>query len=221
MAQINEAELLLKKIERHEHFSNCLTGNEFNDFNLKKNEFLECKNCKEKMKGTETDIIKIYYDKNIIEKEISDLKLINEKELENLKKKLESLENININENEKRLNDCLNNYNIFEFKNNNELKQLDKDIYNLKNEINETKERLDNELDLKKKEVLFKLSNDYKIKLLQYENNKKLEKLEKEKEMIIYKKKIEADKEIELNELKSKSELVKKIISIYKNISLI
>ena len=207
MAQINEAELLLKKIERHEHFSNCLTGNEFNDFNLKKNEFLECKNCKEKMKGTETDIIKIYYDKNIIEKK--------------KKKKLESLENININENEKRLNECLNNYNIFEFKNNNELKQLDKDIYNLKNEINETKERLDNELDLKKKEVLFKLSNDYKIKLLQYENNKKLEKLEKEKEMIIYKKKIEADKEIELNELKSKSELVKKIISIYKNISLI
>ena len=221
MALINEAELLMKRIENHAHFTQCLMKTEYNDYKLKKDNLYECKNCYERMKNTESDIIKIYYDKNTSEKELNNLKITNEKELENLNNKFFSLENINVNEKEKILNDYINNYNYYELKNNNELKQLDKDISNLKKEINDAKERLDNELDLKKKEELFKLSNDYKIKLLQYENKKKLEKQEKEKELFIQKKKFEADKEVELNELKNKSELVKKIISIYKNISLI
>ena len=90
-------------------------------------------------------------------------------------------------------------------------------IYYLK----ENQESLRNELDYKKQEELFKLKNEFKIKLIQYTNKKKLEKQEKEKEMEIKKKKFEADKAIEFNELKQKALLVQKIISSIKNISLI
>ena len=98
---------------------------------------------------------------------------------------------------------------------------MDKEIDNLKTEIQLKEESLRNELDYKKQEELFKLKNEFKIKLIQYTNKKKLEKQEKEKEMEIKKKKFEADKAIEFNELKQKALLVQKIISSIKNISLI
>ena len=90
---------------------------------------------------------------------------------------------------------------------------MDKEIDNLKTEIQLKEESLRNELDYKKQEELFKLKNEFKIKLIQYTNKKKLEKQEKEKEMEIKKKKFEADKAIEFNELKQKALLVQKIIS--------
>ena len=74
---------------------------------------------------------------------------------------------------------------------------------------------------LKKKEELFKLTNEYKIILVHYINQKKLEKQKKETEDEIRQKKFESDKEIEFNELRQKSFLVQKIISSIKNISLI
>lgn len=77
-----------------------------------------------------------------------------------------------------------------------------------------------NEVDYKKQEELFKLKNEFKIKLIQYSNKKKLEKQEKEKEKEIRQKKFEADKAIEFNELKQKALLVQKIISSIKNMSL-
>ena len=76
------------------------------------------------------------------------------------------------------------------------------------------------ELDLKTKEELFKLKNEYQIELLRYTNKKKLEKQEKEKEDEIKQKKFEADKAIEFMELKRKADLVQRIICMYKNISL-
>jgi hypothetical protein len=79
---------------------------------------------------------------------------------------------------------------------------------------------LKNEVDYKKQEELFKLKNEFKIKLIQYSNKKKLEKQEKEKEKEIRQKKFEADKAIEFNELKQKALLVQKIISSIKNMSL-
>lgn len=61
------------------------------------------------------------------------------------------------------------------------------------------------------------MENEYKIKLLQYTNKKKLEKQEKEKENEIKLKKFEADKTIEFIELKRKADLVQRIIKILKN----
>ena len=64
------------------------------------------------------------------------------------------------------------------------------------------------------------MTNEYKIKLLKYTNLKKLEKQEKEKENEIKQKKFEADKAIEFIELKRKADLVQRIITMYKNISI-
>ena len=73
---------------------------------------------------------------------------------------------------------------------------------------------------MKEKEELYKLENEYKIKLLQYTNKKKLEKQENDKENEVKQKQFEADKAIELMELKRKADLVQRIIIMYKNISL-
>ena len=221
MSLINEADLLKERIESHYHFDKCLKGSDYNEFDSKRNDLNKCKSYYNNMKSKEIAIISKYGIKKNAEKELDSLKAINEKDLENLKKKLKTLEDINSKENETKLNEYKNRYEINEIKNNNEIKELYKEISNLNKEIKETKEKLDNELNLKKKEELFKLSNDYKIRLLQYENKKKLENQEKAKDFAIKKKQFEADKEIELNDLKNKAELVKKIITIYKNISLL
>lgn len=97
---------------------------------------------------------------------------------------------------------------------------MDKEITNLKNEFKLKNEKYNNELELKKKEYLIQIENEYKIKEIQYTNNKKLEFQEKEKNDAIKEMKFDAQNEIELNALKNKVNFVKKVISIYKNISL-
>ena len=75
----------------------------------------------------------------------------------------------------------------------------------------------------------FKDDLDYKIKKIkkkiksinrQNKNMKELEKKRKEKDLFIKQKEFEAKKEIEFNEMKNKSELVEKIITMFKNISI-
>jgi hypothetical protein len=67
---------------------------------------------------------------------------------------------------------------------------------------------------------LFKITNEYKIKLIKYQNEKEIEKQINEKNLSIKKKEFEAKKEIELDDMKNKAELVQKIIACVKNISL-
>lgn len=220
MSLIYEAEYLKGRIISHYHFSKCLNGYERNTFNSKANDLNKCVNCQKELKSTEIKIINAYNEKNNLEKAKNNLKLSVEKEIENTKKKIESDIIIKEKENENTLNDQRNIYNNNQIKKKNELIQLDLDIENLKKEIKEIEEKKNNEFNLKKKEELYKLSNEYKIKLIKYENQKKLEKQEKDNLIEIKKKKFEADKEIKLNELKQKANLVQKIISIYKNISL-
>ena len=71
-----------------------------------------------------------------------------------------------------------------------------------------------------KKKILLELNNEYKIKLLKYKNMKELETEKEKKDFEIKKKIFEAEKEIKFNEMKNKAELVQKIISICKNITL-
>ena len=221
MASIKEAELLQKRIENHGHFYNCLVGFEFDNFNSKRNDLNKCITCYNNLKYYETEIIRICCDKKNIEQLLENLKITNEKDLENVQKKLEVLEELKKKENEITLNDYKNKYKTDDLKNYYELIELDKELSNLDKDIKEIKENLDNELNLKKKEKLFKLSNDYKFKLLQYTNQKKLEKQLKENDLEIQKKRFEAKKEIELNELREKALLAQQIICLYKNISLI
>ena len=176
MSLINEAYLLQKRIENHQHYNKCLLDFEFNEFDSKRkdlNKYIECFND---IKKYEIDIIKGCCDKKNAEQELTNLKITSKKELDNVKQKLEVLEDLNMKENEITLNDYKNKYKNDDLKNYYELIQLDKDLSNLDKEIKQIKENLDYELNLKKEEELYKLSNEYKIKLIQYANQKKLEK---------------------------------------------
>ena len=222
MAQIIEAENISSSIQFHSHINEkCLPVHEINNFRDKKFKLDKCKNYYDEIKDIEKDIIKSELDKKNIENELKNLKSVSDKDIDNIKLKLNNTEEIYLKEKENNINILKDNYNNFELKNKYDIESLDKEIDDLKTEIQLKEESLRNELDYKKQEELFKLKNEFKIKLIQYTNKKKLEKQEKEKEMEIKKKKFEADKAIEFNELKQKALLVQKIISSIKNISLI
>ena len=221
MAQINEAEYFIKKIQSHEHFNDeCLPKNIISKFPEQLNKINKIKKDFDELQNYKDEIIKTELDKKIAEKELNNLKIIDAKELDNIKLKLNDLEEIYYKENENNLNNLKDKYNNFELKNKNTLEILGKEIENLKKEIKIKEESFNNELDLKKKEELFKIANEFKLKLIQYTNKKKLEKQERETEMEIRQRKFEADRAIELNELNQKALLVQKIISSIKNISL-
>lgn len=220
MAQINEAESLQRDIENHSHFNNCFSINTKNEFYSKKNELNKIRECFNDMKNTELDIINKTLNKRNAEQELNNLTAISEKDLQNLKEKLNLMEKINLKNNENELNNLIDRYNNFQLKKKYDIDQIDKEITSLNQQITAKKESLNKELDLKTKEELFKLTNEYKIKLLKYTNLKKLEKQEKEKENEIKQKKFEADKAIEFIELKRKADLVQRIITMYKNISI-
>jgi hypothetical protein len=101
----------------------------------------------------------------------------------------------------------------------NQVERLDLDISYLNQEINKLKEKFNEEIDLKKKEEMFKISNEYKIKLIKYKNSIELENQRKQNEYLIKKTKFEAQKKIELEDLKNKSEFVQKLMFMMKNIS--
>lgn len=222
MAEINEAEGIQRKIESNSHFNNkCLSEYDIHKLIENKNNLYDCKNIFYELNNNEKEIIELTLDKKNVEKELNNLKAINKKDLENLKLKFENVEKIYYEENEKILNGMKNNLNNYELKTKYDLESYDKEIENLKKEIKTKEESLKNELDLKKKEELFKLTNEFKLKLVQYINQKKLEKQKKEAEDEIKQRQFESDKAIEFNELRQKAFLVQKIISSIKNISLI
>lgn len=220
MAQINEAESLRREIENHSHFGKCLPISKKNEFYTKKSELIKVSNCFNDLKNIEVDIINATLLKRNSEQELNNLKDISEKDIENLKEKLNLMDELNLKNNENVLNNLKDRYSNFQLKKKSYIEQLNKDISNLKKQIEAKKESLNTELDLKTKEELFKLKNEYQIELLRYTNKKKLEKQEKEKEDEIKQKKFEADKAIEFMELKRKADLVQRIILMYKNISL-
>ncbi len=222
--KINESETILKKIENHPHYCKCFNGNEYSLFNDNCSKFYKTQNNYKKIIDLEREIISEYYKEKEYNQKYSNLKQIYNKELESLNQKLKCMEELKSQENENKINDLKNKYLNNEFKIECELKELDKEITkeitNLKNEFKLKNEKYNNELELKKKEYLFQIENEYKIKEIQYINNKKLEFQEKEKNDAIKKMKFDAQNEIELNTLKNKANFVKKVISIYKNISL-
>lgn len=172
MAQINEAESLKVKIERHQHFDKCLEYNAKNEFYKKKNELNNIRNNFNDLKSIEIDIINAIHNKTNSEKELNNLKAISEKDLENLKIKLDYMEEINLKKNESELSNLKDSYNNFQLEKKFNLEQLDKEISNLKIEIDAKKESLNSELDLKKKEEIYKLKNDFNILIKKNWRNK-------------------------------------------------
>jgi hypothetical protein len=69
----------------------------------------------------------------------------------------------------------------------------------------------------KQAEILRKMENENKIKLLKYKKEKEIEKEEKQRQFELKQKYIEIEEEIELNELKNKSEIADKLLFLFQN----
>ena len=70
---------------------------------------------------------------------------------------------------------------------------------------------------LKQNELLKEMENENKIKLLKYKKEKEIEKEEKEREYQLKKLNFENENEIQLNNLKNKSNLADKLLYLFKN----
>jgi hypothetical protein len=100
----------------------------------------------------------------------------------------------------------------------NQSKLLDEEITNLKIKIDKLKELYEKEIDYKKKNKLNEIHNEYKLKLIKYQNEKEKEYERKAANFEIEKKEFDAKKELELNDMKNKALFSQKLMAIFKNI---
>ena len=104
-----------------------------------------------------------------------------------------------------------------ELKKENYLKQLELEI---NHEKEKTKKLMEAKLIRKKakqNEMIKKMEKESNIKLLNYKKAKEIEKEEKLKQYELEKKKFENEEEIEINNLKIKSEIADKLFVLFKN----
>ena len=73
-------------------------------------------------------------------------------------------------------------------------------------------------VDYKKKYILNEITNEYKIKLIKYQNEKEREKEKKIAEKEIREEEFKAKKEYEKNDMKNKAAMAQKLIVIFKNL---
>ncbi len=220
MSNIYECERIQSRIENHSHWGPCFNGGVYDTFKSKRNDLSECRNCYNDVNRIKRELIDINYKIKNLEREIENLKKRNSNELQYTKQRYQNEENLKSLEYENeidRLTKIKENYLLDK---ENKLKLLDQDIYNLKIEISELKKKFDNEVDLKKKYLLNEITNDYKIKLVKYQNEKEKEKEKKLADMEVRKEEFEANKELEIIDMKNKALLTQKLIVIFKNISL-
>ena len=225
MSKLYEAEKIRDQIlgNRHYNKSKCFSTSSnyyYNEFCSKRDLLTEYRNLYNSFEPMKNNIISRYNDIEYKKNELENNRKIYEKQFNNLEEKLTKEKEINHQQNENQLIQAKNNYDNEELYFKNLVERLDMDISNLNQEISKLNEKFNEEIDLKKKEVLFKIANEYKLKLIQYKNSKELENQRKENEYLIKKAQFEAKKKIELEDLKNKSEFVQKLMFMMKNISL-
>ena len=168
MSRIVQADILRNKIESHRHYNcQCFATSSnyyYNNFYSKRNELFKYKNLYDSFEPLKNDIVREFNNKKLKENELKNNKEHNLQEFNNLMEQCRNQEEINRQRNENQLTEAKNNYNNEELKFKNEVEQLDIDITNLEQEICKLKEKFNEEIDLKKKEELFKIANEYNIK---------------------------------------------------------
>ena len=225
MSKLYEAEKIRDQILGNRHYKNssCFSTSSnyyYNEFCSKRDLLLEYRNLYTIFELMKNDIISTYNDIEYKKNELENNRKNYEKQFNNLEEKLAKEKEINHQQNENQLIQAKNNYDNEELYFKNLVERLDMDISNLNQEISKLNEKFNEEIDLKKKEVLFKIANEYKLKLIQYKNSKELENQRKQNEYLIKKAQFKAKKKIELEDLKNKSEFVQKLMFMMKNISL-
>ena len=138
-------------------------------------------------------------------------------ELSNIHKQCENERKIQIGKYVTDLVDILMKKKNEELKKENYIKQLELQIKNEKEKNKKLMETKNIMKRTKQAEILRKMENENKIKLLKYKKEKEIEKEEKQKQLELKQKYIENEEEIELNELKNKSEIADKLLFLFQN----
>ena len=138
-------------------------------------------------------------------------------ELSNIHKQCENERKIQVGKYVTDLVDILMKKKNEELKKENYIKQLELQIKNEKEKNKKLMETKNIMKRTKQAEILRKMENENKIKLLKYKKEKEIEKEEKQRQFELKKKYIENEEEIELNELKNKSEIADKLLFLFQN----
>ena len=138
-------------------------------------------------------------------------------ELSNIHKQWETERKIQVGKYVTDLVDILMKKKNEELKKENYIKQLELQIKNEKEKNKKLMETKNIMKRTKQAEILRKMENENKIKLLKYKKEKEIEKEEKQKQLELKQKYIENEEEIELNELKNKSEIADKLLFLFQN----
>ena len=138
-------------------------------------------------------------------------------ELSNIHKQCENERKIQVGKYVSDLVDILMKKKNEELKKENYIKQLELQIKNEKEKNKKLMETKNIMKRTKQAEILRKMENENKIKLLKYKKEKEIEKEEKQKQLELKQKYIENEEEIELNELKNKSEIADKLLFLFQN----
>ena len=220
MSHIYHSLELQKRIEKHSHYINCLRGEDYTKFCTKREQLGKYQNIYEQMKNSKEDLINLNYEyKNKIQ-QYNNLEHASNIKYENDRKSFEEEERLLALNNQNKIQEIIKQNELNKIQINNKINSLNEEINNIKVLIDNLKTQNDMDIDYKKKTILNKIKNDYKLKLVKYQNEKEKEKTRAMALYEIKKKNFEVQKEVEINKMKNISLVVQEIIAILKTTSL-
>ena len=220
MSHIYSCEQIQKRIENHSHYGRCFYGESYRQFSSGRDKLYEYRKSYESMLNKKERLIGLNYEYKNKRSEFDNLQKTLKIKYDNTKKNMEEKEKIlNLN-NENKIQELIKQNELKKIQAENNLNSLNKEIENLKVLIDNLKEQDDADIDCKKKIILNKIKNDYKLKLVKYQNEKEKEKTRAMALYEIKKKNFEVQKELEINKMKNLSLIIQEIITIFKTASL-
>lgn len=220
MSNIEYCERLKSRIENHSHYGPCMNGSVYEDFKSERDKLYEIRNCYDELIRVEKELIDDKYKLNNKEREIENIRRTKQNRFYSLVSDYNDKRRIKSQEYDNEIQRLKNIKENKERDTKIKIQLLEQDINNLKIEIEKLNSKFENEVNDGQKIALNEIKNEYKLKILKYENEKKKEIEIKKKDMAIRKEEFEATKECEINDMKNKSSVAKKLAIIFKNMSL-
>jgi hypothetical protein len=214
MYYLNEAIELKNKIKNHSHYQKCLIGSEYSKFLENERKLDSVSSAYSEILEEKKNLIKYKNKLKNKQLEYDRFKEIQSKELENRKRQNQKYLDLKRANYDNCYKSLRNEITIEESREKNELNSIARDISYYENEINQLNSNYQRELQNQKYYEKQIIDSEYNNKINDYENSKKLDKKKYDVENLIMEKQFKADVEVEMNELKNKAELVKKLISM-------
>jgi len=220
MSHIYNCEQIKKRIEDHSHYGRCFNGEVYHQFCSGREKLSEFRKSYDKLIDKKERLISLNYEYKNKRTEYNNYQNTSNIKYNNTKKNYDEKEKLLALENENKIQELIKQNELKKIKADNNLNSLNEEIENLKVMIDNLKEQDNMDIDCKKKTILNKIKNDYKLKLVKYQNEKEKEKARAMALYEIKKKNFEVQKELEINKMKNISLIIQEIITIFKTNSL-